>query len=126
MGQRVTEGGNSDLARASRLKRALESGAPPSLLYPEAPSVPGNGSSANKFEGLQAASESIDQQYTLNARLELLEQMSQASPDALCIADSNHVVLWVNETFVQMFGYAKSDILGQPLENLVVTHDRLA
>ena len=126
MGQRVTEGGNSDLARASRLKRALESGAPPSLLYPEAAPVPGNDSSANKFEGLQPASESINQQYTLTARLELLEQMSQASPDALCIADSDHRVLWVNETFVHMFGYAKADILGQPLENLVVPPDRLA
>src|SRR5579862_4353177 len=52
--------------------------------------------------------------------------MFQASPDGLSIADTNHTVLWANETFVRMFGYAASEVMGQPLENLVVPPDRLA
>ena len=38
-------------------------------------------------------------------RLQFLEQMFQASPDGLSIADCDHRVLWANETFVRMFGY---------------------
>jgi PAS domain S-box-containing protein len=52
--------------------------------------------------------------------------MSQASPDALCIADLNHHVLWSNETFARMFGYGPAEIPGRPLESLIVPPDRLA
>ena len=52
--------------------------------------------------------------------------MFQASPDALSIADSGHRVLWANQTFASMFGYAESEIVGQLLESLVVPSNRLA
>ena len=52
--------------------------------------------------------------------------MFQASPDGLCIADLNHRVLLANETFVRMFEYEAAEVVGQPLENLVVPPDRLA
>jgi PAS domain S-box-containing protein len=58
--------------------------------------------------------------------LQFLEQMFQASPDGLSIADSNHRVLLANETFVRMFEYERVEVVGQPLENLVVPPDRLA
>ena len=53
-------------------------------------------------------------------------QISQASPDALCIADCDHRVLWANETFSRMFGYGSAEVVGQPLENLIVPPDRFA
>src|SRR5207302_9078946 len=65
-------------------------------------------------------------QQNAETRLEFLEQMFQASPDGLSIADSEHRVLWANETFVRMFDYEASEVIGQPLENLVVPPDRLA
>jgi len=52
--------------------------------------------------------------------------MFQASPDGLSIADSSHRVLLANETFVRMFEYEAAEVVGQPLENLVVPPDRLA
>ena len=61
------------------------------------------------LRGLHPASESTRPAIhsSPNRTLNCFEQMSQASPDALCIADSDHRVLWANETFVRMFGYAK-------------------
>ena len=58
--------------------------------------------------------------------MQFLEQMFQASPDGLSIADCSNRVLWANETFVRMFGYAASDVIGHPLDDLVVPADRLA
>ena len=58
--------------------------------------------------------------------MQFLEQMFQASPDGLSIADCSHRVLWANETFARMFGYAAAEVAGQPLENLVVPPERLA
>jgi len=52
--------------------------------------------------------------------------MFQASPDGLSIADSSHRVLLANETFVRMFEYEAVEVVGQPLENLVVPPDRIA
>jgi len=66
------------------------------------------------------------QQVGGDARLQFFEQMFQASPDALSIADGEHRVLWANQTFASMFGYADAEIVGQPLENLVVPSSRLA
>ena len=59
-------------------------------------------------------------------RPQFLEQMFQASPDGLSIADTNHQVLWANETFVRMFDYQPAEVVGQPLEALVVPPGRLA
>jgi len=52
--------------------------------------------------------------------------MFQASPDAISIADHNLRVLWTNQAFVRMFGYEAAEILGQPLEHLIVPSSRLA
>jgi len=59
-------------------------------------------------------------------RLEFLQQMFHASPDGLTIADRQQRVLWANETFARMFGYQASEVIGQPLEDLVVPVERLA
>ena len=125
MGERVTQSGRGDLVRASRLKRALDCGAAPAFVHPENVS-----SSANCLEPscpVPPLSDSrLNQQETAEIRLQYFEQVFQASPDGLCIADRGHRVLWANETFVRMFGYEASQVVGQALENLVVPPERLA
>ncbi len=121
MGGRVTQNNSADLARAGRLKKALESGAPPSLVNPEISQDPHseNSSTASLFHSFHNPQNS-------DLRLTYLEQMFQASPDALCVADLTHHVVWANEAFLRTFGYNEEEIFGQPLENLVVPPDRLA
>jgi two-component system cell cycle sensor histidine kinase/response regulator CckA len=145
MGERVTESGRAELARASRLKKALESGAPPAFVPPVSPAngQPGNGRAGNVHSGNGAAPangacseqscplppllEPAQQNHqSAEIRLQFLEQMFQASPDGLSIADSSHRVLLANETFVRMFEYESAEVVGQPLENLVVPPDRIA
>jgi len=124
MGERVTQSRRADLIRAERLKKALESGDSPSFLQP--PTSPTNGSCSESSCPVPPVFEPRPQQVNADARLQFFEQMFQASPDALSIADSNHRVLWANQTFVSMFGYVEAEICGQPLESLVVPSNRLA
>ena len=124
MGERVTQSRRADLIRAGRLKKALETGAAPSFINPEIP--PTNGSCSNSSCPVPPILEPHLEQVSAEARLQFFEQMFQASPDALSIADSEHRVVWANQTFMAMFGYAAGEIVGQPLESLVVPSSRLA
>ncbi|HEY6369283.1 MAG TPA: PAS domain S-box protein [Candidatus Sulfotelmatobacter sp.] len=127
MGERVTQSGRTDLSRASRLKKALESGAPPAFVRPENVAAPANGScSTNSCPLPPVSGPSTQHPANAETRLQFLEQMFQASPDGLTIADTDHRVLWANETFVRMFDYQSAEVVGQPLENLVVPPERLA
>ena len=125
MGDRVIPSKPADLTRAGRLKKALESGAPPAFIPSEI--LPGNGSHS---EACSAAAPRLqpsgNQQANSDTRLHFLEQVFEASPDALVIADREHRVLWANQTFIRVFGYAPAEILGQSVEKLVVPLDRLA
>jgi two-component system, cell cycle sensor histidine kinase and response regulator CckA len=121
MGERVTQSRRADLIRADRLKKALESGASPSFLHSTT-----NGSCSDSSCSVPPILARHQQQVSADARLQFFEQMSQASPDALSIADSEHRVLWANQTFATMFGYSPEEIVGQPLESLVVPSNRLA
>jgi two-component system, cell cycle sensor histidine kinase and response regulator CckA len=126
MGERVTRTGQDDLARAGRLKKALASGMPPAFLRPESFPSPANGSCPETSCPLPPVFDPDSEQESASMRLEFFEQMFQAYPDALSIADREHRVIWTNETFLRMFGYQSAEILGQPLENLVVPAERLA
>lgn len=142
MGDRVTQSKRVELAHASRLKKALDSGAPPAFVQPggdqPGKSKPPNGENGN---GASSAHSTCNDtscplpplpgalkkgRQSAETRLQFLEQMFQASPDGLCIADVSHRVLLANETFVRMFEYEAREVVGQPLENLVVPPDRLA
>jgi len=124
MGERVTQTGKEDLARAGRLKKALASGLPPAFIHPDNSSGPGNGSCSEASCPVPPSLHT--RPANAESRLEFFEQMFQASPDGLSMADRDHRVLWANEKFSQMFGYESAEILGQPLENLVVPAERLA
>ena len=131
MGDRVSQSGQGDLARARRLKKALESGTAPTFVAPEDglaghASCTGTSCPAPPLTEPGRSEPSWRNQERGETRLQFLEQMFQASPDGLSIADGEHRVLWANETFSQMFGYDATEVAGQPLENLVVPPDRLA
>jgi PAS domain S-box-containing protein len=131
MGDRVSQSGQGDLARARRLKKALESGTAPTFVAPEDGSAAhasctGNSCPAPPLTEPGRSEPTWRNQERDETRLQFLEQMFQASPDGLSIADGEHRVLWANETFSQMFGYESTEVAGQPLENLVVPPDRLA
>ncbi len=127
MGERVTQSGLADLAHATRLKKALESGAPPAFVQPGNGASPANAACSEHSCPLPPLSEPhTKNQHNTETRLQFLEQMFQASPDGLSIADSGQRVLLANETFVRMFEYEAAEVVGQPLENLIVPPDRLA
>ena len=126
MGDRVSPSKRADLARAGRLKKALETGAPPTFVPPATSSGPDKESCSSTPCPIPASLEPLIPTKSSETRLEFFEQMFQASPDALVIADKDHRVLWANETFVRLFSYGVSEVIGQQLENLVVPPDRLA
>src|SRR5882724_2133187 len=125
MGERVTPSSRTDVARAQRLKQALASGAPPAFVT--AQNTPSEDVCAEKSCPIPEGGPSFwTNEINTKTRVQYLEQMFQASPDGLSIADCDHKVLWANETFVGMFGYSSSEIAGQSLEHLVVPEERLA
>ena len=131
MGERVTPADRGNLKRAQRLKNALVSGVPPTLVAPGngAASAPGGEDSRLAVPPALPpllAPVSWKDPANLPTRTQFLEQMFQASPDGLSIADCNNRVLWANETFVGMFGYTAPEVMGHPLDDLVVPADRLA
>jgi two-component system, cell cycle sensor histidine kinase and response regulator CckA len=127
MGERVTRPRPTDLSRASRLKKALESGAPPAFIPPANTDAPANGSCSESSCQLPPLSHApTNRPASPKDRLQFLEQMFQASPDGLSIADTNHQVLWANDSFERMFDYQPAEFIGQPLESLVVPPERLA
>jgi PAS domain S-box-containing protein len=124
MGERVTQARRADLIRAERLKKALESGSPPSFVNPAVALT--NESCSNSSCPVPRIFEPHNHLASVDSRSEFFEQMFQASPDGLSIANSEHRVLWANQTFATMFGYSQAEIVGQPLEDLVVPSNRLS
>src|SRR5215467_12511701 len=56
----------------------------------------------------------------------LLEHFFEQSPDALLITDKSGLILGVNTELERSFGYARNEILGQPVELLVPERFRLS
>jgi len=127
MGERVTQSGRGDLARAERLKKALDDGVSPAFVPPaNLTSAAESSCSENSCPVPECSEPSQKNEDSAKTRVQYLEQMFQALPDGLSVADDNHRVLWANETFVRMFGYGAAEVVGQLLESLVVPPERLA
>jgi two-component system, cell cycle sensor histidine kinase and response regulator CckA len=122
VGEGVTQSDRDELARARQLRKALHDH--------EMPGFVSSGDSCTSqscpIPGPPSLSTSVPNVAAAEVQLEFFQQMFQASTDALSIADREHRALWANETFARMFGHEVSEIVGQPLENLVVPPDRLA
>jgi two-component system, cell cycle sensor histidine kinase and response regulator CckA len=124
MGERVTQSGQGDLGRAARMKRVSEN--EPALHSDPALPVEGVSCGQNSCPVPPIPEHAHQNEESAQARVQFLEQMFQALPDGLSIADGNHRVLWANETFVRMFGYHNGEVTGQRLESLVVPPERQA
>jgi PAS domain S-box-containing protein len=124
MGGRVTTSHTREFARAKRLKKALESGAPPAFAPPENSIDPVVSSSAPSSEPSRELSWS--EKESSEVRCGYLEQVLENVPEGLCIADTEHRVLRVNQAFQRMFGYEAAEVLGRTVDPLIVPPDRLA
>ena len=112
MGGRVSRLQSGELARAKRLKKALESGATPAFVCAENVSS----TAALSWKG----------QEDLATRCQFLEQFFQSAPDGLSIVDAELRVICVNTAFERMFGYSSQEALGQPIDQLIGPPDREA
>lgn len=124
MGERVTPPGAADLARAQRLKQAMESGAAPSFL--DAAAEPTNGTCLSNSCPLPAELQVEEKLQKSAAQPHFLEQVFQVSPDGIAVTDLHHRLLLANGTFSQMFGYEESEVIGQPIASLIVPAERAA
>lgn len=48
------------------------------------------------------------------------------TPDAIVQLDQNHVVLAVNQKFIELFGYSREEIVGRDLDDFVASKDNYA
>ena len=112
MGGRVTRLPSNELARAKRLKKALDSGAAPAFVPAE--SVISDADLAWKNHEDVAT------------RCQYLEQFFQNAPDAFSIVDPERRVVCVNEAFQSMFGYSSDEVLGHSLEQWIGVPEREA
>jgi two-component system cell cycle sensor histidine kinase/response regulator CckA len=130
MGDRVTRATQSrELVRAKRLRQALERGAPPTFIPPVTPNPVAQPSSLSwshaekssaKKNSLQNSSEEV-----FDVRRQYLEQLFQNSPDPLIILDASLRAVCVNHEFQCLFGYSAAQILGQPVDELILPPDRV-
>jgi two-component system cell cycle sensor histidine kinase/response regulator CckA len=121
LGERVSRTRSEELARAARLKKALESGVGPAFLRPE--------NSANTVEQTSGTLPLLWKETgekREHARLGHLESLFQNAPDALAIESADSGVLCVNEAFQHMFGYKAGEVLGCALQQLIVPTERQA
>ena len=120
MGGRVTQTGSKELARAKRLKKALDSGRPPAFVPPvvAARSIPPQPALKGQLSWKNIESEAV--------RLRYLEQVFDSIPDAMCLVDGERRVVCMNDGFRRMFGYEACEALGRPLEAMVMPPDRQA
>jgi PAS domain S-box-containing protein len=124
MGGRVTTSHTREFARAKRLKKALESGAPPAFAPPESGSDPPV--SSCKLSSELSPALSWTEKESVEIRCGYLEQLFENAIEGLSIADREHRVLCVNEAFRRMFGYEAAEVLGHAAEPLIVPPERLA
>jgi len=125
MREPVSRSARADVARARRLKKALDSGAAPAFVPPEMLPSPPESCRATSCPVPPLSESPVPHPGLASARGHFLEQIAEASSEALSIADCSHRVLWVNRAFLLMFGYRETDVIGQLLENLVVPGDRI-
>jgi two-component system, cell cycle sensor histidine kinase and response regulator CckA len=116
MGERHTQSSkSSEFVRARRLQRALESGAPPAFVPP-----------VNAATAAQVAPLSWSAEHDPEVRRHYLEQLFQSSPDGLVIVDLQQHIQCVNRAFQTMFGYGTGELLGQPVDSVILPPDRTA
>jgi two-component system cell cycle sensor histidine kinase/response regulator CckA len=126
MGDRVTRTDPGEIARAKRLKAALQAGIAPTFVKTDASSADESACPESSCPIPPISEEVSKQLLPPDARLQFLEQMFQVSPDGLVIASLDHSIFLASDQFLRMFGFEAAEVLGQSLEGLVVPPERLA
>ncbi len=54
-----------------------------------------------------------------------LERLFSSAPEGIAIVDQRDVALQVNEEFTRMFGYPAEEVIGRPLNDLIVPADKI-
>lgn len=49
-----------------------------------------------------------------------LEKLFNSAPEAIVLHDTNDIIINVNDEFIRMFGYAREEVIGKPINELVV------
>jgi len=134
MGDRVTRAPQSgELVRAKTLRRALKRGAAPTFVPPAVPNAPAQPSALSWYcdkntetDSAEKNSRPISPEEILDLRYQYLEQLFESSPDALVVVDAGFHTQCVNREFQRMFGYSASQVMGQPIDSLILPPDRAA
>ncbi len=75
---------------------------------------------ARRTAELQAANRALEQQIIERRQAEQrFRGLLEAAPDAMVIADANGRIVLVNSQAERLFGYARTELLGQPVEMLL-------
>jgi two-component system cell cycle sensor histidine kinase/response regulator CckA len=116
MGDRFTQPSQpKEVVRVRRLKRALERGTPPAFIPP-----------ATAASAPMPSSLSWNREETQPVRSHYLEQLFQSSPHGLSIVDTHDRIQCVNHAFQNMFGHAAEELVGQPIDSLILPPERAA
>ena len=126
MGDRVTRSDPGEIARAKRLKAALQAGIAPTFVKTDASSADESACPESSCPIPPISEEISKHLLPPDAQLQFLEQMFQVSPDGLVIASLDHSIFLASDQFLRMFGFEAAEVLGQSLEGLVVPPERLA
>jgi two-component system cell cycle sensor histidine kinase/response regulator CckA len=134
MGDRVTRAPQSgELVRAKTLRHALKRGAPPTFIPPAVPNAPAQPCVLSWYPGKNTETDSakknpppISPEEILDLRHQYLEQLFESSPDALVVVDAGFHTQCINREFQRMFGYSASQVMGQPIDALILPPDRAA
>jgi two-component system, cell cycle sensor histidine kinase and response regulator CckA len=110
MSGRTTRTPSGELARAKRLKEALQSGAAPTFISPAS----------------QAASLAWSNPENVETRCRYLEHMFEHAPDGQTFVSTDHRVMCANEAFRRMFGYQNEEVVGQLIADLILPPERKA
>ncbi|MGB2662454.1 MAG: PAS domain S-box protein, partial [Candidatus Acidiferrum sp.] len=71
----------------------------------------------------QQAAKLIAASQGLHEQKEQLDRLFELSPVAVILTDENFQVLRVSQEFTHMFGYAAEEVLGRPLQDLIVPEE---
>jgi two-component system cell cycle sensor histidine kinase/response regulator CckA len=111
VGEKVTQSAEAEYRRARELREALRQGHPPALIAGET--------------RVREVAPAWDQDHP-EIQQAYLEQLVECAPEAIAILDVHQYVVRVNGEFTRMFGFAKEEAVGQPIEGMLVPEEHTA
>ena len=83
-----------------------------------------------KIQFFEGTADDISRRKAIAGALErekaLFEQLFSGSPEAVVLCDNDGVILRINRTFSELFGYAEAEVLGKSVDRLLTFSDDLS